>query len=43
VQYHFPYFRIIEEEQILPLNTLSHEPAVGFAADAARLDDPEPR
>jgi len=29
------YFRIIEEEQILPLYTLSHEPAVGFAADAA--------
>ena len=30
-----PYFRIIEESQILPLFTLSHEPAVGFAADAA--------
>ena len=30
-----PYFRIIEESQILPLYTLSHEPAVGFAADAA--------
>ncbi len=30
-----PYFRIIEETQILPLYTLSHEPAVGFAADAA--------
>lgn len=30
-----PYFRIIEESKILPLYTLSHEPAVGFAADAA--------
>lgn len=30
-----PYFRIIEESAILPLYTLSHEPAVGFAADAA--------
>ncbi|MBI2307629.1 MAG: indolepyruvate/phenylpyruvate decarboxylase [Rhodocyclales bacterium] len=30
-----PFFRIIEESQILPLFTLSHEPAVGFAADAA--------
>ena len=30
-----PYFRIIEESQILPLYTLSHEPGVGFAADAA--------
>ena len=30
-----PYFRIIEQSQILPLYTLSHEPAVGFAADAA--------
>ncbi len=30
-----PYFRIIEESAILPLHTLSHEPAVGFAADAA--------
>ena len=30
-----PYFRIIEESQILPLHTLSHEPGVGFAADAA--------
>ncbi len=30
-----PYFRIIEETQILPLYTLSHEPGVGFAADAA--------
>jgi indolepyruvate decarboxylase len=29
-----PYFRIIEQSQILPLHTLSHEPAVGFAADA---------
>ncbi len=30
-----PYFKIIEESQILPLYTLSHEPGVGFAADAA--------
>ncbi len=30
-----PYFRIIEESQILPLFTLSHEPGVGFAADAS--------
>lgn len=30
-----PFFRIMEESQILPLYTLSHEPAVGFAADAA--------
>jgi indolepyruvate decarboxylase len=34
-----PYFRIIEESQILPLYTLSHEPGVGFAADgAARIN-----
>ena len=30
-----PYFRILESSQILPLYTLSHEPGVGFAADAA--------
>jgi indolepyruvate decarboxylase len=30
-----PYFRIAEETGILPLHTLSHEPGVGFAADAA--------
>lgn len=30
-----PFFRIIEESAILPLHTLSHEPGVGFAADAA--------
>ena len=30
-----PYFRIIEESKILPLYTMSHEPGVGFAADAA--------
>ncbi len=29
-----PYFRIIEQSGILPLYTLSHEPGVGFAADA---------
>jgi len=34
-----PYFRIIEQSQILPLYTLSHEPGVGFAADAtARIN-----
>ncbi|NVO17095.1 MAG: indolepyruvate/phenylpyruvate decarboxylase [Rhodoplanes sp.] len=30
-----PLFRVIEESEILPYFTLSHEPAVGFAADAA--------
>ncbi|MBS0325651.1 MAG: indolepyruvate/phenylpyruvate decarboxylase [Proteobacteria bacterium] len=30
-----PYFGIIEKSGILPLHTLSHEPGVGFAADAA--------
>ena len=30
-----PFFRVIEESRVLPLYTLSHEPAVGFAADAA--------
>ena len=30
-----PYFRVIEQSRILPLYTLSHEPAVGFAADAS--------
>jgi len=30
-----PLFRVIERSRILPLHTLSHEPAVGFAADAA--------
>lgn len=30
-----PFFRIIEQSKILPLYTLSHEPAVGFAADAS--------
>ncbi len=30
-----PFFKIAEESGILPLHTLSHEPAVGFAADAA--------
>jgi len=28
-------FKVIEESGILPLHTLSHEPSVGFAADAA--------
>ncbi|MGZ5042414.1 MAG: indolepyruvate/phenylpyruvate decarboxylase [Usitatibacter sp.] len=30
-----PFFRVVEESGILPLYTLSHEPSVGFAADAA--------
>ena len=30
-----PFFKVIEESAILPLYTLSHEPGVGFAADAA--------
>jgi len=30
-----PFFKVIEESGILPYFTLSHEPAVGFAADAA--------
>ncbi len=30
-----PFFAAIEESGTLPLYTLSHEPAVGFAADAA--------
>ena len=30
-----PFFKVIEESGVLPLHTLSHEPAVGFAADAA--------
>src|SRR5262245_32628654 len=30
-----PFFKVIEESGILPLHTFSHEPAVGFAADAA--------
>jgi indolepyruvate decarboxylase len=35
-----PFFKVAEESGILPLHTLSHEPAVGFAADgAARMGD----
>jgi indolepyruvate decarboxylase len=30
-----PFFKVIEEAGTLPFYTLSHEPAVGFAADAA--------
>ncbi|MFP6814441.1 MAG: thiamine pyrophosphate-binding protein [Pseudomonadales bacterium] len=30
-----PLFKVIEESGILPCYTLSHEPAVGFAADAS--------
>ncbi len=33
--YALPMFRVIENSQILPLYTLSHEPGVAFAADAA--------
>jgi indolepyruvate decarboxylase len=29
------FFKVAEESAILPLHTLSHEPSVGFAADAA--------
>jgi indolepyruvate decarboxylase len=29
------FFKVIEDSGILPLHTLSHEPSVGFAADAA--------
>ena len=34
-----PFFKVIEESGILPLYTLSHEPGVGFAADAAARYD----
>src|SRR5690242_18008695 len=30
-----PFFKVVEDSAILPHYTLSHEPAVGFAADAA--------
>ena len=30
-----PFCKVIEDSRILPFYTLSHEPAVGFAADAA--------
>ncbi len=30
-----PFFKVIEQSEILPFFTLSHEPGVGFAADAA--------
>jgi indolepyruvate decarboxylase len=30
-----PFYQVIEQSKILPHYTLSHEPAVGFAADAA--------
>jgi indolepyruvate decarboxylase len=33
--YVLPFFDVIEESRILPLYTFSHEPAVGYAADAA--------
>ena len=33
--YVLPFFDVIEQSRILPLYTFSHEPAVGYAADAA--------
>jgi len=30
-----PFFKVVEDSGVLPFYTLSHEPAVGFAADAA--------
>ncbi|MCC6198137.1 MAG: indolepyruvate/phenylpyruvate decarboxylase [Burkholderiales bacterium] len=30
-----PFFKVVEDSGVLPLYTLSHEPGVGFAADAA--------
>src|SRR3954452_13833663 len=30
-----PFFKVVQDYGALPLYTLSHEPAVGFAADAA--------
>ncbi|KUO54562.1 MAG: indolepyruvate/phenylpyruvate decarboxylase [Sphingomonadales bacterium BRH_c3] len=30
-----PFFRVMADSGILPLHTLSHEPSVGYAADAA--------
>lgn len=30
-----PFFKVIEDSAILPWHTLSHEPGVGYAADAA--------
>lgn len=33
--YALPFFEVIERSGILPLYTLSHEPAIGFAADGA--------
>lgn len=30
-----PFFKVIEQSGILPFYTLSHEPGIGFAADAA--------
>lgn len=34
-----PFFRTIEDSKILPYHTLSHEPSIGYAADAVgRID-----
>jgi indolepyruvate decarboxylase len=35
-----PFFKVIEECGILPHYTLSHEPAVGFSANAASAITP---
>jgi indolepyruvate decarboxylase len=35
-----PFFKVIEDSGILPHYTLSHEPGVGFAADAAHATTP---
>ncbi len=29
-----PFFKVVEDSRLLPLYTLSHEPSLGFAADA---------
>lgn len=33
--YALPFFEVMEQSNILPLYTLSHEPGIGFAADGA--------
>lgn len=33
--YALPFFAVMERSKILPLYTMSHEPAIGFAADGA--------
>ncbi len=34
-----PFFKVMEESEIIPFYTLSHEPGVGFAADAAAREN----